>query len=117
MRLVKHLSETRVRSKHRTAQCKTLFLQNNPAQIDRDVLEQLEQDDADERRVARKAGHSHVIACKPACATLPSILRNRGPAAGVNVRKRIRGKQTVPTYCPVPEPKRRRILVKSACSR
>ena len=64
-RLVKHLSERRVRSKYRTTTCHDVFLRSDPARVPDDSLQKLESRDASQHKQARKAGHTNVLAEMP----------------------------------------------------
>ena len=61
MALVQHLSETRLRSKHRCATCKDAFLATNPPPIPLDVLKAFQATDRADRRSARRQGHTHAL--------------------------------------------------------
>ena len=64
--MITHLSETRLRSRHRTSTCRDIFLMSNPALVPADVLASLHMRDTALRKNALKSGHSHVIVVKPA---------------------------------------------------
>mmetsp|Transcript_132726 Transcript_132726/g.264871 ORF Transcript_132726/g.264871 Transcript_132726/m.264871 type:complete len:539 (+) Transcript_132726:2-1618(+) len=61
-RLIRHLSETRLRSKKRAKTCRDEFLNSHPLPIDQAVYDQLERRDADVLKKARAAGHGFEIA-------------------------------------------------------
>ena len=74
-RLIKHLSERRLRSKHRTRTCQDALLNSNLAQVPEHILEPLEAENTRERKVARKLGHTNVLSSRPAQPTRASILK------------------------------------------
>ena len=91
LRLITHLSETRVRSKHRSCNCRSMFLASDPPSIAASVLTKLNLADQKARHHANKCGHSHVIATLPAKLSISCKLNKAGNLA----RKRIRGKTLV----------------------
>ena len=64
LRLMRHLSETRIRSKHSKTNCRFEFLSTERIPIDPAMAVTLNEKDRICRRTARKSGHSHVIATK-----------------------------------------------------
>jgi hypothetical protein len=75
VRLVTHLSETKVRSKTRGTSCNAAFLLSQPARVADEVLNVLHARDTEPRIAAVKAGHTHVIAARPCTRGKPSILK------------------------------------------
>ena len=73
-RLLKHLSERRLRAKNRNATCQDLRFKSNPDEIAEDVINVLVARDKTSTAAARKHGHRHVIAHIP-CAKAPNILK------------------------------------------
>ena len=84
---MKHLSERRLRSKHRIATCQDLFLQSNPPRVAAHELLELENRDAATHKAFRRAGHSNIIAGQPCVHHSPSVLTApvRGKRAAVAV--------------------------------
>ena len=76
-RLLKHLSERRVRSKHRKYTCAELWMDQDPPKVDDAVLCGLESSVKECRKRARREGHRHTIVERPAEASEPSILKKR----------------------------------------
>ena len=76
-RLVKHLMENRVRSKHRSTTCGQDFMAQNPSPVPESKLQEIEARDAAERKSARKEGHSNVLICRHAVAGRPHILKGK----------------------------------------
>ena len=74
-RLIKHLMETRVRSRHRTKTCREEFLLLNPKEIPTEVLDRLEKWSAEEIQQARQEGHTNVLARRPCKTSKPHILK------------------------------------------
>ena len=91
IRLIAHLSETRIRSKYMPSNCRHEFLARAPKTLDPAVTERLNKIDRAARHVAVKQGRSHVIA------TIPAKLsaKCKEAKAGRGVRKRIVGKTPV----------------------
>ena len=91
-RLVKHLSERRIRSKLRTVTCQQAFLRSQPQMVNGNERSLLEARDADTFRKARKEGHTNVIATIP-CKKHPlnNLKRPRSPRAHTHeVQPRLR---------------------------
>ena len=78
-RLIEHLSERRLRSKHRRELCRDVVLRTS-TNVYVDAVTRLEQRDAEQSRDAMRAGHRHVIAgMQPAVATQAHILKRSKP--------------------------------------
>ena len=95
-RLIKHLSETRMRAKNRTVLCRDAFLASGPNRVSTEKLATLEAKEAAERRECRKRGHSNIISERPAKVTKPHILKRSAPEAHPEVladRERLRTKK------------------------
>ena len=133
-RLIKHLLETRIRSKHRTQSCRDHFMMHLPRVVDRETFDMLEARDREALRKARKDGHSHILATKPAKAYCNSILKGReNPAARKRrteqgfpelerPRKRLRCKTnpkdmfySIASTNGVQDPPKKRLRVKTPC--
>ena len=124
LRLLAHLSDTRIRSKHRGTSCNAEFLASKPKRIDAEVLAELHKKDRLSRNAAIKLGHTHELATVPCQRLRPSVLTGilsntvvlvDAPVLGPGVRRRLRGKPS-PGDCgemAIPIAKRRRILQKS----
>ena len=125
LRLLTHLSDTRVRSKVRSTSCNADFIASNPKRIDAGVLAELHKRDRMSRNAAIKLGHTHELASVPCQRSRPSVLKGvRGkqatasetvPAPSSHARRRLRVK-TSPSDCEefaMPHRKRRRISQKS----
>ena len=101
-RLIKHLSERRIRSKHRNATCNDIFLDLSPPLVPESLLLQLETRDGQFRRSARRSEHRHVIAHILSVGSKQSILEGktkcqRGAEVSVQesrIRKRLYRKTT-----------------------
>jgi len=65
VRLITHLSDTRVRSKTRLTSCNAVFLASKPPIVQQDVLERCMARDRCVRAQASKQGHTHEIATVP----------------------------------------------------
>ena len=91
LRLITHLSESRVRSVKRGVSCRTEFLQAAFPLVDEVELGRLNDIDRRSRREARTRGHTHEIAHVPASRTLPSVLTK-----AIRIRRRLSVKTTVP---------------------
>ena len=76
-RLLKHLSERRLRSKHRTETCAEIWVRDHAKRVAPKELEALEAEVSLARKRARREGHRHVPALQPAASSRPSILRGR----------------------------------------
>jgi len=74
-RLIKHLSERRVRAKGRTRTCQDLFLNSSPLLIPQSDFLELEKRDALILARSRRQGHTNVISKLPSKSTEPSILK------------------------------------------
>ena len=131
-RLIKHLLETRVRSKNRSSSCRELLIKSCPPLVDKELLCTLEARDREELRKARKDGHSHIIASKPSRANRDSILKGktnlvlpaqpcthmvhkRGPPQPQAMRRRLRCKTRV-AESSLEQPPRKRLRVKTSCT-
>ena len=75
IRLVKHMSERRVRAKNRPTTCQQVFLSSNPAPVPDVELQRLEARDKTRSKEVRKSGHSHELAAVPSVRTVPHILK------------------------------------------
>ena len=64
-RLIKHLAERRVRSRHRTQTCQEMLMELRPPIISEDALQLLETCDAEVLASARHRGHTNVLADVP----------------------------------------------------
>jgi hypothetical protein len=64
-RLLCHLSETRIRSKHRSETCRSILLSGNLPKVANAELEKARSHDRKLRHEARRCGNTHVIANKP----------------------------------------------------
>ena len=98
---MRHLLETRVRSKHRSTNCQLEFLASNPHKVPPEVLAKLETKDFDSRKDARTNGRVNQLAVAPCIKHTPSILKGIKRSDGENVgpprkRRRLRQK-TNPT--------------------
>ena len=91
LRLISHLSETRIRSKHSSSNCRLSFLATRPSEVPAGLLARLNKIDADARRTARRQGRTHEIATVPAKLSATW----RVAKAGKQVRRRINGKTPV----------------------
>ena len=80
-RLIKHLSETRMRAKKCIVLCQDAFWAGSPNRVPPEKLAALEAKEAAERRECRKSGHSNIINGRPAKSTKPHILKRRAPEA------------------------------------
>ena len=96
VRLITHLSDTRVRSKARRTSCNAMFLASKPPLVEQDVLERCTARDRCVRAQARKTGHTHEIAAIPC------------------VRKRALAVDGTPTLMQQRMQKRRRLNKKTA---
>ena len=74
-RLKKHLMEKRVRSKIRSCSCRQAFLDSNPEPVAPELLKQLETQFVQEKKKARQAGHTNVLARVPCKPSKPSVLK------------------------------------------
>ena len=81
-RLIKHLSERRVRAKHRLVTCQESLLNSNLLAIPWEVYQELEQRDAQIFAKSRKLGHTNLIAQLPCRSTQPSILKDIKAVSG-----------------------------------
>ena len=77
VRLIRHLSERRIRSKHRTETCSQVILSNAFAPVSAPNLYKLELKDAEKRKQARRMGFSSVLSTQPALPTSQHILKRR----------------------------------------
>ena len=76
-RLIKHLSERRVRVKARTVTCYNAFMASNPVTIAEGERHRCEANDSDCFRKAQKEGHTNIIATIPYERLVPNILKKR----------------------------------------
>ena len=77
MRPIKHLSETRVRSQHRTTSCRAEFLSSNAVKVPQEIFEELEAKDKAKSREIRRSGHKHELADLPSTWLVPHILKKQ----------------------------------------
>ena len=106
-RLLRHLSERRVRSKARGEPCQTALLRLQLPDVPNEEFQKLEAEDASTRRSYRRGGHRTILSEIPATATKPrpyaakvsaevppppAILAARPPSN----RRRLQGKQPPP---------------------
>ena len=98
-RLIKHLSETRTRSKIRTTPCRIAFLEQLPPLVDCEVFDRLEKADKLLMKEARRNGHLRVIALTP---DLKCAKRMAAPCFTSNAvqrkRRRLTFKQAAPDW-------------------
>ena len=96
-RLLNHASDGRIRSKARTVSCRDQILSMGMEPIRDSELCRLNAQAKSDRQLARKAGHTQIIALKPAVRARPSHLMNTscdcdGESSQVRPRKRLRTK-------------------------
>ena len=91
LRLMTHLSETRLRSKFATTTCRQQFLAKFTEVAPEESLNILNLRDRKARRSAYRSGRSHEIAVVPAKLSVQCKLAK----AGNRVRRRIRGKTRI----------------------
>ena len=77
-RLIKHVSERRVRSVRRTAKCQQLYMISTAYRVTAGLLQKLKERDKRACKDARRSGHSNVIAGVPCRRHRPSILKRNG---------------------------------------
>ena len=92
-RLVKHLLEKRVRSRTRGKSCRYLFLQKDLEIVPAANVQVLDSRDAAVAKVARREGHTSVIAGRPCQRHGPNILKRKAATHNdPQPRKRLRVK-------------------------
>ena len=102
-RLISHLSDKRIRSKTRGTNCHFQFLARPGVELSRQERTRLQEIQRQDVREARKSGHTHVIAVRPAVRTEPSVLKgikrrareSAGPVVPI-ARRRLTYKQPRP---------------------
>ena len=74
-RLIKHLADRRVRSRHREQTCQQAFLASDPELVPPDELAELERVEAQDKKRQRRISSSAIIAAEPARPARQSALK------------------------------------------